>query len=165
MSCWPEEWSGRRSAFQHRLLLTVRNTLRDTTWCPDEVRCYAQDPAYTDVDKSVITKAGIAILENPEAFLELDDSTVVVSCSPDVPVRQLVSELARPVIMIWGRVTGDIDEYNAIPQPTNDGCTDPESPRLTRMIKDFYDAYEFPDDREHFGDIAIYVRRADVSQN
>lgn len=39
------------------------------------------------------------------------------------------------------------------------GDTDPDTPRLREMIRNFYDELEFPNDREHFADLAIYVRR------
>lgn len=36
--------------------------------------------------------------------------------------------------------------------------TDPDSPRIRKMICDSYNCFDFPYD-EHFGDMAIYVRR------
>lgn len=94
----------RRSAFQHALLETMSEILGKANARPDGIKCYVQDQMYTDVDKSVLTGAGFTVLEDPEAFLEVDDSSVVFSCAPDAPVRQLVAELARPVMMIWNRV-------------------------------------------------------------
>lgn len=41
--------------------------------------------------------------------------------------------------------------------------TDPNSPRVREMIHNFYDKLEFPGDIEHFGDLAIYVRRTAAS--
>lgn len=38
--------------------------------------------------------------------------------------------------------------------------TDPESIRVRSVIDGFYDQIEFPEDKDHFGDIAIYRRRA-----
>lgn len=78
----------RRSAFQHATLLTMREILGQTNDCSDNIKCYVQDPAYSDVDKSVLIGAGFTILENPEAFLELDDPTAqqpnsrVFMCTP-----------------------------------------------------------------------------------
>jgi hypothetical protein len=45
--------------------------------------------------------------------------------------------------------------------------TDPDSPRLKKMIKDFYDEYQMPDNEDHlfFGDVGsggIYVRKWDA---
>lgn len=38
--------------------------------------------------------------------------------------------------------------------------TDPDSRRMKSVIDELYDEIEFPEDQDHFGDIAIYRRRA-----
>lgn len=40
--------------------------------------------------------------------------------------------------------------------------TDPCSPRVRAMMEE-YDLFEFGPDNDHFGDIAIYVRRRNCS--
>lgn len=112
----------RRSAFQHALLLTVRDVLLQTeektkdkkdeeenatkVENKDEIiTCYAQGPTYTSIDKSILEgQSNIQILGDPEAFLEIDDSSVVFSRAADLPVKQTVADLARPAILIWDRV-------------------------------------------------------------
>ena len=37
--------------------------------------------------------------------------------------------------------------------------TDPDSPRLKKMIHDLYDSFDFPGENVYFGDLAIYIRR------
>jgi hypothetical protein len=96
-----------RSLFQHALILTISDVLRQKMGNSDSIMCYAQDPAYTDVDKSVLSGAGITVLDNPEAFLIVDESTAVFSCAPNVPVKQIVSDLTQPAIMIWDRIKRD----------------------------------------------------------
>jgi len=93
-----------RSGFQHALLLTLRDILSEKEGNPERISCYAQDPCYTSSDKSVLEASGITVLEHPEAFLQIDDFSVVISSSPNVTVRQIVSELARPAVMIWNRI-------------------------------------------------------------
>jgi len=93
-----------RSAFQHALILTLRDVFGQTG-NPGRIICYAQDPAYTEIDKSVLEGSGITVLDDPKAFLEVDDSTVVISCGANVPVKQIISDIARPAIMIWDRNT------------------------------------------------------------
>jgi hypothetical protein len=41
--------------------------------------------------------------------------------------------------------------------------TDPDSPRLRKFIQDFYDEAEFPGDKEHFGELAMYIRHTEMS--
>jgi hypothetical protein len=94
-----------QSAFQHALILTLRDILyRKRAKSRGEISCYVQDPAYTDIDKSVLESSGIDVLDDPEGFLQVDDATLVVSCGPNVPVKQIISDLARPAVMIWNKI-------------------------------------------------------------
>lgn len=97
-----------RSISQHALILTVKSILQTKNAPADaEIKCYAQDPKYSDADRTAIEEAGIQVLEDPHGFLEVDDSSVVLSFSPHVPVRQIVADLARPAIMIWNKIRSD----------------------------------------------------------
>ena len=104
-----EQWA-HWSAFQHALILTVRDVLGKKKGNPNRIICYAQDPAYTKIDKSVLEGSGITVLDDPKAFLEVDDSTVVISCAADLPIKQIISDLARPAVMIWNRIYEDEPE-------------------------------------------------------
>lgn len=98
-----------RCAYQHALILSLRDALLERkkdlhTVSPEEkFICYAQDPAYTDVDCSVLAAHGITFIHDPKGFLEIDSSSAVISIAPDVPVRQIVAELAQPAMMIWSK--------------------------------------------------------------
>ena len=102
-----------RAAYQHSLMLTLRDVFSEkkarpgTERCPDSrdsIVCYAQDPAYTKVDRSVLAECEISVLGNPKGFLEVDDSTVVLSCAPSVPVKQIIFDLAQPSVIIVDRI-------------------------------------------------------------
>jgi hypothetical protein len=90
------------SSFQHAFLLTTQQLLQEK--CDHKIMCGVQDPAYTDRDTSVLKYREIKILKNPEAFLEIDDSSLVFACAPNVPVKQIVTDIARPAMLIWDRV-------------------------------------------------------------
>jgi hypothetical protein len=70
------------------------------------ITLYAQDPAYTDNDKNLLREIGFEPVPGYGArgFGLIDDETVVFSCCPTAPVKQIVADLARPVAMIWERV-------------------------------------------------------------
>lgn len=93
-----------RSTFQHALLLTVYDLLGKTQEGTGGIACYVQDPAYTSNDELILRELGITVLNDPEAFLKVDDSTLVISCAPDVPVKQVLSEFTKPVAILWDRV-------------------------------------------------------------
>ncbi len=100
-----------RSSQQHALMLTMRDIAnrRRTTGQP-EVRCFAQDPMYSEADEQVLQKAGVTVLGDPRGFLEVDDETVVLSFCPNIPVRQIIADIARPAVMIWSRIRPEAED-------------------------------------------------------
>jgi hypothetical protein len=79
-----------RSLFQHALLMTLRDLLLENTAQGDDgIKCYAQDPAYSEHDIAVLQSCGVTVVPDPEGFLEVDEETVVISISPNVPVKQV----------------------------------------------------------------------------
>lgn len=92
------------SSFQHALALTLREVLGTNQEDTDEISCFAQDPAYSESDKKVLKEYGISVVDNPEGFLKVDSSTIVISCAPQAPVKQIISDIALPAAMIWDRV-------------------------------------------------------------
>ena len=56
-------------------------------------KIFTQDPVYTDVDKLILQEPGIIVLDNLQAFLEIDDFTAVFSYAADAPVREIVSDI------------------------------------------------------------------------
>jgi hypothetical protein len=92
-----------RCYIQHALLLTLRKWLADQEKTEDVV-CYAQDPCYRSVDRDVLKEHGVEVIDDPRAWLEIDDESIVFSVSPNVPVKEIVADIARPAIVIWERV-------------------------------------------------------------
>lgn len=101
------------AAFQHALLLMLQQFLQRSS--SHEIACAVQDPAYTDRDISVLRSYGVKTLTDPEGFIETDDSSLVFACAPDVPVRQIVADIARPAVLMWDRVSSsDVLTYGTI---------------------------------------------------
>ena len=104
MSGW--EGVNRRSAYQHAMILTLRDWVSRRESLPN-VDCLAQDPVYQDNDRSVLRKAGINVvesthtLETAKAFLKVEDTSVVVSISAGTPVRGVVMDIAKPAVLVW----------------------------------------------------------------
>jgi hypothetical protein len=90
------------SIFQHAFLVTMQRLLQQKT--SGQIACSVQDPAYTDGDRAVLDTHGIRVLDDPEGFLDVNDESLVFSCSPNVPVKQIVVDVARPAVVIWDRV-------------------------------------------------------------
>lgn len=98
-----ERWV-QRSAFQHALILTLRHALRPYHLDKENIVCYTQDPAYSEVDKLLLADYGIYAVDDPEGLLQVDNSSAILSCSPDVPIREIISEVAYSALMIWDKI-------------------------------------------------------------
>lgn len=83
-------------------LLDASVGTRSTSAC--SMPCFAQDPDYTDVDKKVLAEHGVTVLDDPRGFLAVDDQSAVLSFAPDVCVRQVVADLARPALLVWNTI-------------------------------------------------------------
>lgn len=111
--CYGSAEALQASITQHAAVLTLREILRSKNPIRSEtdIQCFAQDPAYTDIDKTVLQRAGITVLNDPRAFCEVDDNSIVLSVGPDLPVRQVVLDIARPAIMVWDKVLGEEETF------------------------------------------------------
>ncbi|KAI0426383.1 hypothetical protein F5Y09DRAFT_319038 [Xylaria sp. FL1042] len=137
----------RDSITQHALISVIHSTLLQRGVLSASSKCYVQDPIYTQQDKDVLSSEDFTVLEDPGAFLTMDDSSVHVSISPDIPVKQIVADICRPGIIIWSKKHDSI--YLT---------TDPDSPRVDRMIEKDYYELDFPF-HESFGDLVMYIRK------
>lgn len=73
-----------------------------------------QDPAYNEVDKSVLGDRGMEFLDDPDGFLEVDEASIVVSFTADVPVKEIVLENAKPAIIIWDASYASAEEAEMV---------------------------------------------------
>lgn len=99
-----------RVASQHVLLLQLRDFFdgkKTKGGCGAEgikVKCLVQDPEYREVDREVLKKEGVTVVNDPEGVLEVDEKSVVVCVCPDFPARQILADIAKPAVVIWDRV-------------------------------------------------------------
>ncbi|KAF4214640.1 hypothetical protein CNMCM8980_008166 [Aspergillus fumigatiaffinis] len=106
---------------------------------------------YSNTDRLVLEKSEVKVLEDPGGFLEMDDASLVFSCSPNICVKEIVADIARPSILIWCTVKEEDPEH---------ALTDPDSPRVREMIRTCYDQFPFPEDHDdNFTCMTIYVKK------
>ncbi|PYI27245.1 hypothetical protein BP00DRAFT_419021 [Aspergillus indologenus CBS 114.80] len=136
------------AATQHALVWTVIRLFRkDGKGESDEpLACSLQDPIYDAQDKRVLNLLKMNVVDDPQGFLDVEDSSIVFTCNADVPVKEIVLDIARPAIMI----IDDITRINSI--------YDPVTNRVLKAIGDSYEMFDFPV-HEAFGRMAIYVRK------
>ncbi|KAL4892822.1 hypothetical protein BDV59DRAFT_202199 [Aspergillus ambiguus] len=144
-----------RSAVQHNFLITVQKALREHDLAAEDVECYVQDPAYCEADRRVLQTFGIQVVDDPEGFLLMDEGSLVFSCAPNICVKEIVADIVRPPVLIWCKVEEDNPEYSS---------TDPNSPRVLKMIETCYDDLPFPED-ENFTQMQIYTLKHTVASS
>ena len=104
---WKEDES-RPSHIQHALVLAIRDFSVQKS--SNTLDCFAQDPIYTEVDKQALQKVGIITLDDPHAFLQVENHSVVVSVIPDNPLRRIITDITRPSILLWNKVSQNEEE-------------------------------------------------------
>lgn len=157
-----------RSASQHALLVTMTEWLQERDH-KEKVLCYSQDPDYSEVDKKILDEAGIEVIEDPRGWLEVDENSIVLSIAPNVPVKEIITDIARPAVIIWcqvkfddGLVRGLCVSCRLLPSFQSANIllrTDPDSSRVRAMMEG-YELHELGPDEELFSDIALYIRKS-----
>jgi hypothetical protein len=105
-ACGSLDFNRSRRVVQHASALTISKVLADKQGS-GSIPCYVQDPEYSSTDEAVMSEFGIEILDNPDGFLAVDDASVIICVTPNVPVKQIICDLARPAAMIWDKVDFD----------------------------------------------------------
>ncbi|KAJ5502955.1 hypothetical protein N7463_005829 [Penicillium fimorum] len=91
-----------RSAMGHSLMISIKQSIEENT--DQQIQCYAQDPRYTVVDNWALAQHGCEVLEDPQAWLEIDDDCVIFSCCPALPPKEITVDFARPAMLVWDAV-------------------------------------------------------------
>lgn len=83
---------------QHSMALTIAQLGRGNETLP----LLAQDPDYTKVAEDILTKKGFKVAGTHGAggFAEIDDDSIIKSPFAAAPVKQIIADLARPVLII-----------------------------------------------------------------
>lgn len=100
-----QEIGNKRSMMQHRLVKSLRDILRnhqETT----SIQVLVQDPRYGRLEKDILDMVVIHAVDHPfQGFLEVDEQTAVVSIAPQIPVKQIITDISRPALIIWDAVS------------------------------------------------------------
>lgn len=90
----------RDSMVQHSIALTIAEICHGSTG--KEVELLAQDPDYTEQAKEILKGNGFSLVGEFGAggFAEVDDNSVVFSAFIEAPLKQIIADTARPVLII-----------------------------------------------------------------
>ncbi|KAI0468693.1 hypothetical protein F4859DRAFT_524217 [Xylaria cf. heliscus] len=132
-----------RHVVQHALVSAIHSILIQRGILSMSSKQHVQDPAYTQRDRGILHSAGSTVLEDPQAWLELDENSVLICINSSLPVRDIVADICCPGIIIWDR----------------GGRSSPLNLRGTKMMEDEYCEIGFLD-HECFGDLVVLVRKS-----
>jgi hypothetical protein len=110
----------RQAYEQHLLTCDIRNLVRslNSTNPNVSVPTFVQDPAYCGRCAEIIRSLDLTIVEDPDGFLKVTKNTLVVTFSPNVPVRQIVTDLTftdnGPAAMLCDQIKDDGTIYAGI---------------------------------------------------
>ncbi|KAK1690214.1 hypothetical protein BDP55DRAFT_755775 [Colletotrichum godetiae] len=158
-----------RTFTQHAAAVSIMLMLRQQN---PHLQCYSQEPEYSPECRNILRGLDIIVVDGHKGFLEVDDRTLVISIKPAVPVKQIITELARPAVIIWDAMDGDErdpDEGNPDKWQllTRNGSqywqspygVDPDSSRTRNMLTYEYASVPFPGDVLNFGPLDIHIRQ------
>ncbi|KAI0857342.1 hypothetical protein F4860DRAFT_517925 [Xylaria cubensis] len=135
---------------QHPAAVTIKNVLKiKFGW---KVRLLTHFPEYTSDTKAVLEKHGFEVIgrNGIDGFLEVDENSLVFCKPSDIPVRQILAELARPAVIVtrpfreddldWVDKTEKVDRLRLSLLSWSLGIHDrfdPDTPRTKSMFADY----------------------------
>ncbi|KAI1400726.1 hypothetical protein F4819DRAFT_497134 [Hypoxylon fuscum] len=139
----------KRRVIHHSLVSDLRSTLVRRGFfllTALSTKSYVQDPAYMQRDKDILRSAEFTVLDDPQAWLELDESSMLVCINAGFPVADIVADICRPALIIWDSKRGIYPNWTI-------------TSRVKAMIENEYVETKFPD-HECFGDLVMLIRKA-----
>ncbi|KAI3321798.1 hypothetical protein HD806DRAFT_501976 [Xylariaceae sp. AK1471] len=148
----------RGALVQHSVAITMADFIRNETGKP--VRLLTQDPRFLDESQSILEEEGFEVIGRAGAggFAEIDEESVVFSAYVAAPLKQIISDVARPALIFVTNSDVLLNEKDQL-------YRDADSPRSRQMWKE-YTRWNFdiaPDGEElnqHLREIGIYARKA-----
>ncbi|KAI0008993.1 hypothetical protein F4779DRAFT_641211 [Xylariaceae sp. FL0662B] len=144
---------------QHTAALTMAQALREKFG--GEVELVAQDPTYNPSTRQILQVSGFRVVDGfgSLAFTEVDEKCLVFSSAPNVPVKEIVADIARPAVMIWDTVRAEDweapREWKMVDNTwVNPWSPNPDTPRTVALVQG-YDKTSFADDFGSFGNLSI----------
>ncbi|KAI5925354.1 hypothetical protein F4810DRAFT_708740 [Camillea tinctor] len=131
---------------QHAMITTIADMISERFGT--NVRKLTQDPGYSEITKDCLRIHGFGVIDTPglvSGYLEIDNNSIVVSIYLPQPIKQMIADLARPLMIITNAIIPDTPENRFIER---DALKFAESPRTREMWQDYYNE-------------SIFVREAD----
>ncbi|TVY88647.1 hypothetical protein LAWI1_G006343 [Lachnellula willkommii] len=137
---------GRRASFTQ---LAALETLLSIIG--EKIPAVFQEPQFTDTDKQLLRELGYEVVEDPKAFGDIEENSLVYAIHCYADVYKKVSEQKRPAIFIGT----DVENFGRF---TLSETAEVTAKALDEMVEQ-YEAIDFPQIRHDFSDTKIYWRK------
>ena len=105
-----QEIGNKRSTMQHMLVKSLRDILRNRQETTG-IQVLVQDPSYGKLEKEILNTMAIRAVDHPfKGFLEVGDETAVVSIAPQIPVKQIITDISRPALIVWDAISARFED-------------------------------------------------------
>ncbi|ORY55672.1 uncharacterized protein BCR38DRAFT_491010 [Pseudomassariella vexata] len=141
----------------------MADIVKQKSGADSRVPVLVQDPEYCVWTTEILKKKEMTILEvqKMEAYLYIDDRTIVYSEGPGIPpIKEVCAELSRalntwPAILICDPIIPDWDREN------RKLYGDVNTPSVLAMREQHYDELPLYDDKntQNFEELKVYVRK------
>ncbi|KAF1972112.1 hypothetical protein BU23DRAFT_166138 [Bimuria novae-zelandiae CBS 107.79] len=145
-----------RPYFQHIVALSIAEALDDMYKQHSEcyghqslpVRVIAQDPNYSESDKTVLAENGITVLDDPDGLLAIVKNTFVMSAFPSFPLYEIIADMLPGGPAAIFDASLPIDGHGDSTMAYNDFA----APRVRRMVA-LYRIHSFKWDEQELSDL------------
>ena len=117
----------------------------------EPITIVAQDPAYTALDRQLLSELPVPIktVQDPKGFLVINESSLVFSVRPVVPIKQIIADLASeapdgkgPAAMFLGDnyvdiSLGDLDSVTYYARDEREYYANPETWSYVTMLESY----------------------------
>ncbi len=90
------------ASIQHFMLREICKYIETITGGP--VPCFTQELDFQPIDWELLAEHGTTPVGDPFGSLKLDDHSAVLSIAPAFPIKQIISDIAKPALVIWNRI-------------------------------------------------------------
>ncbi|TVY43639.1 hypothetical protein LSUB1_G000997 [Lachnellula subtilissima] len=150
---------GRRASFTQLAALETLLSLIGLSpgaICREKIPVVFQEPHFTDTDKQLLRELGYEVVEDPKAFGEIEENSLVYAIHCYADVYKKVSEQKRPAVFIGT----DVENFGRFALSETAEVT---AEALDEMVKQ-YEATDFPQIRHDFSDTKIYWRKNEKNE-
>ena len=106
--------TNQRHMMRHHLFLEVQKLLGEK-FGKDTIETVAQGSGYWERENDLLSRHRVTTEPNPmKSLLAVDKKSVVVAIEPYMPVKQIITDISMPAVILWSVETGDSNDIKPL---------------------------------------------------